>query len=441
MAWNWLHPQMSASRTAAASNLTAIAHGARLDDITAVAELPDGDFAKLALRDRAFTRHLVRTTLRRLGQIDAILAKFLERPLPPRRAQELALLRIGVAQLLFMGTPPHAAVNATVGAANTKPFKKLLNAVLRRVATEGAAIAAAQDAPRINTPDWLWEQWELNYGSQTARAIAAAHLEPPPLDLTAKDDPSGWAERLGAALLPTGSLRLSDAGRVADLSGYGTGAWWVQDAAAALPARLLLNALPRPAADCQVADLCAAPGGKTAQLAASGANVFAVDRNVSRLARLKENLDRLRLTANLFAGDAVTWTPPPDLDAILLDVPCTATGTIRRHPDLPWRKGRESADALLPEQDRLLKAAAAHLGPGGILVYAACSLDPREGEAPVTQLLDSRPDLQRMPAKATEIGGLADAVTASGDVRTLPSHLESLGGMDGFYIARLRREP
>ena len=150
---------------------------------------------------------------------------------------------------------------------------------------------------------------------------------------------------------------------------------------------------------------------------------------------------RKRLTANLFADDAVTWTPPPNLDAILLDAPCTATGTIRRHPDLPWRKCAESADALLPGQDRLLKAAAAHLGPGGILVYTVCSLDPREGEVPVLRLLDSRPDLHRMPANATEIGGLADAVTASGDIRTLPSHLEYLGGMDGFYIARLRREP
>jgi 16S rRNA (cytosine967-C5)-methyltransferase len=396
--------------------------------------------ATLAPRDRAFARLIVATALRRLGQIDAVLAGLTERPLPSRAAMAHDILRLGLCQMLFLDTPAHAAVDTAVrlaGASGAEAQSGLVNAVLRRVAREGRERLANLPVTR-NLPDWLWRSWTLAYGDAAAEAIAAAHLQDPPLDLSVRSEPESWAGRLGAELLPTGSLRLSRRGEderaVADLPGYTEGAWWVQDAAAALPARLL-----GPVAGRGVIDLCAAPGGKTAQLACAGARVTAIDRSAGRMARLRENLARLGLGARTVVADAASWRPREPADAVLLDAPCSATGTIRRHPDIPWLKRESDLPRLTALQDRLLEAALAMTAPGGTLVYCVCSLQPEEGPSRIAALLAAGAPVRRQPIAADEIGGLAEAVTPEGDLRTLPCHWPERGGLDGFYACRLRR--
>jgi len=399
-----------------------------------------GGLAALPARDRAFARLLAATVLRRLGQIDAAVAACLDKPLTPRASGIRHLLRLGAAQLLFLGTPPHAAVDATVDLAagpRERGYRPLVNAVLRRLAREGADLVAAQDAPRLNTPDWLWASWTAAHGEAAARAIAAAHLVEAPTDLTVGDPATAerWAAALGAERLPTGSLRRAAGagGAVPDWPGFGDGAWWVQDAAAALPARLLGAVAGR-----SVVDIGAAPGGKTAQLAAAGALVTAVDRSAARLERVAENLARLGLAAERVAADAALWRPAAPVDAVLLDAPCTATGTIRRHPDVARLKTPEDVTRLAAAQDRLLAAAASMLRPGGTLVFCTCSLEAAEGPermaaAPALGLV---PD----PIRPEEIPGLdAEWVTEEGWLRTLPSHWPAAGGLDGFFAARFRR--
>jgi 16S rRNA (cytosine967-C5)-methyltransferase len=394
--------------------------------------------ARLSTRDRAFARLLVATTLRRLGQIDAALRHCLLRPLPRSAARTYNALRLGACQLLFLGTPPHAAVDSSVTLAQGRrksPFGKLANAVLRRLAREGEAIVATQDAARLNTPDWLWRSWSTAYGETTARAIANAHLEEPPLDLTVKADPEGWAGRLDARVLATGSLRRPAGGRIEALAGYTEGAWWVQDVAAAMPARLLGDVQ-----GARVLEMCAAPGGKTAQLAAAGARVTALDRSERRLGRLTENLRRLRLIAETVCADGTEWRAPEPFPFVLLDAPCTASGALRRHPDIAHIKRRGDVAALAPTQARLADAAVANLAAGGVLVYCVCSLEPEEGEARVAELLGRHPELRRRPIRPAEIGGLSECLTKEGDLRTLPCHLAEEGGLDGFFAARLGKE-
>ncbi|MCS6854788.1 MAG: methyltransferase domain-containing protein [Elioraea sp.] len=423
-------PAGTAPRAAAIALLEAVLGRRR-----ALEEALDG-LPPLDPRDRAFAHLLAATVLRRLGTLDAVLEPFLRRP-PPDAVRHA--LRLGAAQLLLLGTAPHAAVSATVAAVRGLPkgraFAGLANAVLRRVAAEGANALAGLDSPRLDTPDWLWRAWHAAYGPATARAIAEAHAREAPLDLTLRPgfDPGAWAERLGAEVLPTGSLRLRSPDRpVPALPGYEEGAWWVQDAAAALPSRLL-----RPAPGERVADLCAAPGGKTAQLAAAGAAVTAVDSSPERVRRLAENLARLRLAADLVLSEVEAYTPPAPFDAVLLDAPCTATGTIRRHPDIPHLKRPRDLASLVESQKRLLSAAARLLRPGGRLVYAVCSLQREEGEEVVAEApaLGLVPD----PICPEEVPGLAEAVTPAGHLRTLPCHWAERGGLDGFFVARFVR--
>jgi 16S rRNA (cytosine967-C5)-methyltransferase len=389
----------------------------------------------LSVRDRAFARLLVATVLRRLGQIDALIADCLNTPLAPRASIIHDVLRIGIAQLLFLRTPPHAAVATSVDLAHVRGFlshKGLVNAVLRRLSVEGAERVERQDAPRLNTPDWLWRSWSRAYGEDFARAIAAAHLKEAPLDVTLRGEEDEWCEKLQATRLPTGSLRRAAGGSVTSLPGYGEGAWWIQDAAASLPVRLFEGLAGR-----EVVDLCAAPGGKTAQLISSGARVTAIDRSTRRLDRLLTNLGRLGLPVAAVAADALTWRPEQPVDAVLLDAPCTATGAIRRHPDVPHLKQPEDVARLSVVQENLLAAAVEMLRPGGTLVYCTCSLEAEEGPERVAALLRSGAPVARQPLDPAQIGTPPEWITDEGDLRTLPCHLAEFDGIDGFYAARL----
>jgi len=425
-----------AARAVAASLLDDVLNHRRLLDDASDAE---PKVAALAGRDRAFARLLAATTLRRLGQIDALIALCIEKKLPVKAAGALQALRLGVCQLLFLDTAPHAAISTSVELLKHGPmggYAGLVNAVLRRLDREGRDLVAGQDAARLNTPDWMWMSWLHAYGEETARAIATAHLREAPTDITTAGDPALWAERLEAELLPTGSLRRQLPGDITALPGFAEGAWWIQDAAAALPAHLF-----GPVAGRRVVDLCAAPGGKALQLAAAGALVTALDRSGKRLRRLGANLARLGLSAEIVEADATTWRPEQDFDAVLLDAPCSATGTLRRHPDGLWLKSPADVTKLAALQGRLLSAAAALLRPGGTLVYCVCSLEPEEGIAQIEALLAADIPLARAPIRADEIGGLAELITPDGDLRTLPCHLAERGGMDAFFAARVVRLP
>ncbi len=396
------------------------------------------NFTRLAPAERAFTRTLIRATLRHLGQANALIEECLERPLPKKAKGVKDLLRLGITQLLFMDTAAHAAVGSTVALAQSRghgPHKGLINAILRRLGRDGEAMVETQDAARINTPDWLWQSWARTYGEETCREIAGAHMNEPPLDITAKGDVEKWAQALDAEILPTGTLRLVRAGPVTKLPGFAEGAWWVQDAASALPAKLLGDIAGK-----HVIDLCAAPGGKTAQIAAAGARVTALDRSEKRLVRLRENLARLDLEAETVVADAAQWRPAEAADAVLLDAPCSSTGTIRRHPDIAYLKRPEDVDKLAGVQTRLLEAALGMVRPGGILVYATCSLQPEEGPDRIRTLIAGGAAVERLPISAAELGGLNELLTPDGDLRSLPHHLGEHGGMDGFYCARLKKQ-
>jgi 16S rRNA (cytosine967-C5)-methyltransferase len=397
------------------------------------------ELAALEERDRSLTRAIVATTLRRLGTLRHLLGLFLDRGPPAQAPRVETSLLLGAAQILFLGVPDHAAVDLSVRLVQADRealhFSGLVNAVLRRVTREGAARLAALDTPVLDTPDWLLARWIKTYGPETARAVAAANGHEAALDVTVKSDPEIWAVKLNGRVLPTGSVRVPAHGAVTALPGFAEGAWWVQDAAAALPARLIGDIRGR-----RVADLCAAPGGKTAQLAAAGALVTAVDRAPARLRRVSENLARLSLTAELVCADVAEWRAEP-FDAVLLDAPCSATGTIRRHPDLPWLKQAADIAALAALQRRMLERATALTRPGGTLIYCTCSLEPEENQNIIAELLAGAANLRREPIAASEVSGRAELLTADGDLRTLPCHFpeaDSQGsGIDGFYAARL----
>jgi 16S rRNA (cytosine967-C5)-methyltransferase len=400
--------------------------------------------AALDERDRALTRALVGIVLRRLGMLRHLLGLFLERGLPAQAPRVESILLIGAAQILFLDVPNHAAVDLAVRLAredrHALHFAGLVNAVLRRVTREGVERLAPLDTTMLDTPPWLMARWIKTYGEATAREIATANGREPALDLTVKADAAAWAEKLNGRVLPTGSVRTVAHGMVTALPGFDHGAWWVQDAAASLPARLLGNVAGR-----SVVDLCAAPGGKTAQLVVAGANVTAVDRAAARLKRLQENLTRLSLDAELVCADVETWAAEQQekFDAVLLDAPCSSTGTIRRHPDVPWLKRAADIVALSNLQRRLLDRAVALTKPGGTLVYCTCSLEPEEGADIVGDLLKRDDSVRRVPIVASEVGGVADFINAEGDLRTLPCHLPDadsrLAGVDGFYAARLEK--
>ncbi len=399
-----------------------------------------GELGRLPERDAALARLIVITALRRLPQINAVLKHFLKKKLPRKSGLCREILTITAAQLLFLDVSPHAAVNLGVTLAakdrHARHLKALVNAVLRRVAEHGPSIAAAQDAARINTPDWLWKSWADAYGESAARAIAARHLQEAAVDITPVSDPETWAEKLGGEIILGHSVRLRKPGRIPALPGFKEGAWWVQDAAASLPVRLLGDIKGQ-----HVADLCAAPGGKTAQLIANGAIVTAVDLSASRMKRLRENLARLHMEAEFIVRDAASWRPERRFDAVLLDAPCSSTGTIRRHPDVQRLKTAQSLQSLIPLQDKLLHRAAQLLKPGGKLVYCVCSLQKEEGEDRIEAFLAANPQISRQPLTPQQAPLVEPAITKNGDLRLLPSLLAEQGGMDGFFAAILVKTP
>ena len=386
------------------------------------------------------TRRLAATVLRRLGTLRHLIGGFLEKGFPSDAPRAETILLLGAAQILWLEVPDHAAVDLSVRLAQADRragrYAGLVNAVLRRVAQNGAA--PADDVSR-DTPEWLLKRWSKTYGADTARAIAAANGHEPALDLTVKRDAESWAERLRGRVLPTGTVRTLAHGAISLLPGFSEGAWWVQDAAAALPVRLFGDVRGM-----TVADLCAAPGGKTAQLAFGGARVTAVDRSPGRINRLRENLTRLSLSAGTVAADALEWAAEP-FDAVLLDAPCSSTGTIRRHPDVPWLKSEADLSALTSLQQRLLDRTVELLKPGATLIYCVCSLEPEEGENQIKALLARDARIDRNPITERDVFGLNEFVTTDGDLRTLPLHLPDpdprWGGLDGFYAARLTRKP
>jgi len=393
----------------------------------------------LADRDRALMRRLVATALRRLGTLRHLLAGLLDKGFPPDAPRTETILLIGAVQILWLEVPDHAAVDLSVRLAQADRraarYAGLINAVLRRVAQNRDAPIG--DCTLLDTPQWLLARWTKHFGPDTARAIAAANAQEPALDLTVKSDPASWAERLRGRMLPTGTVRTFAQGAISLLPGFREGAWWVQDAAAALPARFLGDVRGK-----TVADLCAAPGGKAAQLALAGAQVTAVDRSPTRLNRLRENLARLALKVETVVADAAEWQGGP-FDAVLLDAPCSATGTVRRHPDIPWLKSEADIGALVSLQQRLLNHAIDLLKPGASLVYCVCSLEPEESEDQIAALIKRDERLIRAPIAAQEVAGHTEFLTADGDLRTLPQQLPDpdprWSGLDGFYAARLRR--
>ncbi len=403
------------------------------------------NFRALDARDRSLVRAILMSALRHRSTIEALLARRLERPLPANARALSHALHVAAAQILFLDVPDSAAVDLAVTQAKSDPrlarFSGLVNGVLRNLIRVKARALPAALAQTREAPEWFAARLEAAYGAEKTAAILAMHRLEPPVDFTVRQDPQRWAEALGGIVLPTGTVRIAklEAG-VDTLPGFEEGAWWVQDAAASLPAKLLGNI-----AGTRVADLCAAPGGKTAQLIHAGADVTAVDLSKSRLKRLAENLKRLRLEAQIVESDIRKFEPETPFDAILIDAPCSSTGTVRRHPDVPWTKTPEDIEKLANLQRALLDHAVTLVKPGGRIVFSNCSLDPTEGEAMLEAFLAETPHVALDPIQPDELPGIASFVTPQGFLRTTPA--DRLGeeplaqGLDGFFAARLIRKP
>ncbi len=432
-----------AARKVAADILGNVVHKKRPLDGELDAGSGHSGFRALAGNDRALVRAIIGAALRHRGEIAEILDRLLDRAVPEKTGRVLDILHVAIAQMLFLDIPDRAAVSLAVDHAamdrRARPYKGLVNGVLRRLGRERADITDGLDPELLNTPDWLLASWQAAYGEATARAISGAHQKEAALDLSVKADPEDWARRLEGQVVGAGSVRLAKKSAVDALEGFEEGSWWVQDAAAALPAKLLGDVRQQ-----RIADLCAAPGGKTAQLAAAGAEVTAVDISKGRLKRLDENMRRLGLSVKTVASDLRDFEPEAPFDAVLLDAPCSATGTIRRHPDVPWIKKPYDIEKLSEIQKELLDRVVSWVKPGGLIVYCTCSLEPEEGEAQVAAFLERQGDALRLDKiDAEEVGGLGHCITAEGYLRCLPCLEAGSGadtkGMDGFFAARFRR--
>lgn len=393
-------------------------------------------YRALSVADRALVRAIVNSALRHLPRVEAALSMLLDGPLPQGARSLHHVLVVGAAQMLYLDVPDHSAVDLAVEQAHRDPrnrrFVKLVNAVLRRLGREKADIEQAiAQVPVL--PDWFYARLVSAYGDKTAERISEAQLTPSSIDLTVKADPALWAEKLGGTLMPNGSVRLGEfEGQIPSLDGFADGAWWVQDLAASMPVRLMGDVSGK-----RVADLCAAPGGKTAQLALAGAKVTALDQSGNRLRRLRENLDRLGLHAETVEVNMMKYQPEQLFDAVLLDAPCSSTGTLRKHPDVCWTKDENDIAKLAMLQGQMLRHALTLVDSGGIVVFSNCSLDPSEGEEMIAQVLAENPGIERVAVRKEDWPSMEAAITAEGDLRTTP---DMFGGVDGFFSSVLRKK-
>ncbi len=391
--------------------------------------------------DKRFIRHLTTTTLRHLGQLDRIIDHSTKTKLGNTQMAVRHLLRLGICQLLFTQIPSHAAVNTTVNLMDQSIGKKLrylkntVNAVLRKVDRDRAELVKKYGNSRHNIPGWMLNRWDSRYGKETVKEIITQILQEPPLDLAllSQADVDEWAVKLNGEKLPLGGIRVKNAGNIKDLPGYEEGLWWVQDLAAQLPAHLL-----GARKDDELLDICAAPGGKTLQSAAKGIKVTALDISRKRLERLHENLRRLSLKAGIVELDILNFEPKRQWQYILLDAPCSSTGTIRRHPEILWGQREDKIGSLSILQAKMLDKAAALLAPGGILIYCTCSLEKEEGPDQINALLERSSTLKRKVISPGELPGLEQSILQTGDVQTLPHYFSD--GMDGFFISRLIKD-
>lgn len=432
-----------AARKAAARLLAAV-----IDAHTPLDGLSDNEhghpqYRALDPRDRALVRAILVTALRYRLTIAALLARRLEKPLPANATALSHILHVAAAQILFLDTPDSAAVDLAVTHAKSDPrtvrFSGLVNGVLRAMARAKTEELPATLSTTEEAPQWFAARLKAAYGAEKTTQILAAHRLEAPVDFSVKTDPEGWADRLGGIVLPTGSVRVERlAGPVTELPGFAEGEWWIQDAAASLPAKLF-----GPVAGLRVADLCAAPGGKTAQLILAGARVTALDASRNRLARLAQNLERLGLAADIVQADLIEYEPSEPFDAVLLDAPCSSTGTVRRHPDVPWTKSAADVEKLAALQRRLLDRAVSLVKPGGRIVFSNCSLDPLEGEDLHRAFLAETAGVIDDPILPGEIAGVDAFLTPQGTLRTTPADMRlgapGISGLDGFFAARMRR--
>jgi len=393
-------------------------------------------YRALSLADRALVRAIVNSALRHLPRIETALSVLLDGPLPQGARSLHHVLVVGAAQMLYLDVPDHSAVDLAVEQAHRDPrnrrFVKLVNAVLRRLGREKADIEKAVAGVPV-LPDWFHARLVSAYGNEVAQRISEAQLTPSSIDLTIKADPALWAGKLGGTLMPNGSVRLGEfEGQIPSLEGFAEGAWWVQDLAASMPVRLMGDIAGK-----RVADLCAAPGGKTAQLALAGANVTALDQSGNRLRRLRENLDRLGLRAETVEANMLKYQPEQLFDAVLLDAPCSSTGTLRKHPDVCWTKDENDIAKLAALQGQMLRHALTLVGPGGLVVFSNCSLDPSEGEAMIAEVLAENPGVERVAVRREDWPGMEAAISPDGDLRTTP---DMFGGVDGFFSSVLRKK-
>ncbi len=396
-------------------------------------------FNKLNAKDRAFAYNLVATTLRRLGQIDAIINERLERDLPRSANAARNALRLGLCQILFLHSQTHAAVNTSVeiaGLRGPQKFKAVVNGILRRVAREGAETITKRHPEDQNMPDWMRVSWERTFGQKETQKITKTNLRNPPIDLTIRNNPDRWANKLGGKRIGKVTVRLPGSVQIGLVEGFEDGEWWVQDAAATLPAQILATSAPVG----RVCDLCAAPGGKTIQLLMAGLDVTAVDKSEERLLLLQSNLKRLKLEAHIITKDILYWKPAEVFNAVLLDAPCSATGTIRRHPDIPHLKSPKDIPKLAKLQRQLIDCAIKLTAPGGIVVYSVCSLEAEEGIEQVNKVLSQNSSIEIDRIGINEIQDFENCLTKAGCVQTTPAHLSGIGGVDGFFIARFRKK-
>ncbi|EFL89682.1 RsmB/NOP family class I SAM-dependent RNA methyltransferase [Ahrensia sp. R2A130] len=443
-----------AARQVATTLLTRI-----VDDGRGLDGLLDTRHGPAALRDmpeadRLLVRAIVTTALRHRGEIEHALDRCMDRK-PPKNARQLIhALHVAAAQILFMEVPDSAAVDLAVTALSSDQrstrFSGLANAVLRRMGREKDTLfEAMSDEARavINMPPWLRKRTRKSYGKERLASIAMRHMQEPVIDICVRENPEEWAEKLGGVHLFGNAVRVMREGAIHTWPGYDDGGWWVQDAAAQLPAQLMGDIDGK-----RVLDLCAAPGGKTAQLAAAGASVTALELNASRLHRLKGNMERLKLDVETIEGDLFEYEPAELFDAVLLDAPCSSLGTIRRHPDVQWAKSQAIVEELADLQKRMCEHAATFIKPGGTLIFANCSLDRAEGEDVVAAITKGAAPLELSPLTPDDLFGLDDFITGQGTVRTHPGQLNDVppptsadvdparyGGLDGFFAARFIR--